>query len=360
MTFGSLFAGVGGIDLGLERAGLECKWQVEHDGYALKVLEKHWPTVPKYRDVRYFLGGKRWRAVRSAWSVDCIAGGFPCIDISNAGKRAGITGKQSGLWSEYARIVRLLRPRFVFVENVPALTIRGLGTVVGDLAALGYDSEWACIPAAAVGAPHPRWRLFLVADRGAGDPSIRGDNGDADGHEHKGHSSARQENRATAESRVRDAPDAESIGRGAWRPEQQGQQGRRHIEQLRGQDDAPDATGSGCPAGAGLRIDGEPSGRRQSAGCDQGDARHAAGRIWQRSRWLEFAAFCESQGRLFWPNFIADVRGISDGLPHQLDGTPEPLKAGVANRVDRLRCLGNAVLPQLAEWIGWRIMEMAR
>lgn len=299
MTFGSLFAGVGGIDLGLERAGLECKWQVEHDPYALRILEKHWPQTARYRDVRYFLGGRRWRSVRSAWSVDCIAGGFPCQGVSNAGKRLGLADPRSGLWSEYARIVRLLRPRFVFVENVPALTIRGMGTVVGDLAALGYDSEWACIPAAAVGAPHPRWRLFLVADRGAGGPSVRGDG---------------------------DAPDAASIGRVAWRTEQQRQQGRRHIEQLRGQD----------------------------------DARHAAGRIWQRSRWLEFAAFCESQGRLFWPNFIADVRGISDGLPHQLDGTPEPLKAGVANRIDRLRCLGNAVLPQLAEWIGWRIMEMAR
>ncbi len=173
MTFGSLFAGIGGIDLGLERAGLKCEWQVEHDPYALQVLEKHWPAVPRYRDVRYFLGSKRWRRVRSAWSVDCIAGGFPCQDISNAGKREGIGGARSGLWSEFSRIVRLLQPRYVLVENVPALTIRGLGVVLGDLASLGFDAEWGCIPAAAMGAPHPRWRLFIVADRRPGPLDIR-------------------------------------------------------------------------------------------------------------------------------------------------------------------------------------------
>src|SRR5437016_956118 len=98
MRFGSLFTGIGGIDLGLTRAGMVCKWQVETDIYALKVLEKHWPGVARYRDVRYFLGGKRWRRVRAAWHVDVIAGGFPCQDISNAGRRAGIDGAMSSLW----------------------------------------------------------------------------------------------------------------------------------------------------------------------------------------------------------------------------------------------------------------------
>lgn len=166
MTFGSLFSGCGGIDLGLEKAGMRCQWQVEKDQYALRVLEKHWPTVARYRDVRFFLGSKRWRRVREAWSVDLVAGGFPCQDISNAGRRVGIGGERSGLWTEFARIVRLLRPRYVLVENVPALTIRGLDVVLGDLAAIGYDAEWDCIPAAALGAPHLRWRLFIVAYAG--------------------------------------------------------------------------------------------------------------------------------------------------------------------------------------------------
>lgn len=164
LTFGSLFAGIGGIDLGLERAGMECKWQVEIDDYARAILKKHWPEVPKYRDVRYFLGSKRWRQSREAWAVDLIAGGFPCQDISKAGRRAGIEGKRSGLWSEFGRIIRLLRPRYVLVENVPAVLGRGFGRVLGDLAALRYDAEWTVLSACAFGAPHSRERLFLLAD----------------------------------------------------------------------------------------------------------------------------------------------------------------------------------------------------
>ncbi len=106
MKFGSLFAGIGGFDLGLERAGMECRWQVEIDDYATKVLEKHWPDVKRYRDIRD-VNDLEW--------VDLICGGFPCQDISYAGKGAGIEGARSGLWSEYARIIRLVRPRFTEV-----------------------------------------------------------------------------------------------------------------------------------------------------------------------------------------------------------------------------------------------------
>lgn len=156
LTFGSLFAGIGGFDLGFERAGMVCKWQVEIDDYANKVLAKHWPNVRRWPDVR------TWPQPDTA-RVDVICGGFPCQDISNAGKRAGITGERSGLWSEYVRIVRLLRPRFVVVENVAALLIRGIDRVLGDLAESGFDAEWDCIPACAFGAPHSRERVFLVA-----------------------------------------------------------------------------------------------------------------------------------------------------------------------------------------------------
>jgi len=156
IAFGSLFAGIGGLDLGLERAGMVCTWQVEIDDYATRVLTKHWPDVPKFRDVRSV-------GAHNLSHVDLICGGFPCQDISNAGQRAGITGARSGLWAEYARIVRELRPRYVLVENVSALLGRGLSTVLGDLAALRYDAEWECIPAFAVGAPHRRDRLFIVA-----------------------------------------------------------------------------------------------------------------------------------------------------------------------------------------------------
>ena len=165
-TFGSLFSGIGGIDLGLERAGMTCSWQVEIDEYAQKVLAKHWPNVARYGDVRTV--GRDTLA-----GVDLIAGGFPCQDISGAGRRAGITGERSGLWSEFYRIICELRPRYVLVENVAVLLypIRRKGyiepapisRVLGDLASCGYDAEWQSLPAAAVGAPHIRDRAFIVA-----------------------------------------------------------------------------------------------------------------------------------------------------------------------------------------------------
>lgn len=236
LTFGSLFSGIGGLDLGLERAGMACRWQVEIDDYAQRVLAKHWPDVPRFRDVRE-VGGHNLEPVQ------LICGGFPCQDISAAGKRAGIDGERSGLWTEFARVVREIRPRFVLVENVAALLARGVGRVLGDLATGGYDAEWDCLPAAAVGAPHLRDRLFLVAH--------------ADGE--------------LGTERVRIFP-------------------------------KPDRSGSLQPTS------------------------HRA----LRSAWM-------------------DAEPRVDRMAH-----------GVPSRVDRLRCLGNAVVPQVAEWIGRRIVEAAR
>lgn len=155
LTFGSLFAGIGGIDLGFERAGMVCKWQVEINPYAQRVLAKHWPEVRRHDDVRTWPQPDTER-------VDVIAGGFPCQDISYAGKGAGLAGERSGLFYEVARIVREMEPRVVVLENVAALLTRGLGDVLGTLASLGYDAEWECIPAAAFGAPHGRDRVFVL------------------------------------------------------------------------------------------------------------------------------------------------------------------------------------------------------
>lgn len=158
-TFGSLFAGIGGFDLGFEQAGLRCRWQVENHERRQAVLRQHWPRVIRWGDVRSFPppdGADRFR-------VDVICGGFPCQDISLCGKGAGIEGERSGLWVEYIRIVRTLRPRIVVVENVAALTSRGLHRVLGDLAESGFDAEWDCLPASAFGAYHERDRIFVVA-----------------------------------------------------------------------------------------------------------------------------------------------------------------------------------------------------
>lgn len=157
LTFGSLFSGIGGMDLGLERAGMVCKWQVEINEFARGILRHHWPAVPKYGDITTLSGDQLER-------VDLTAGGFPCQDLSVAGKRAGITGERSGLWAEFARLIGELRPRYVLIENVTGLLDNEpMRRVLGDLSALRFDAEWRVLPARRIGAPHERQRAFIVA-----------------------------------------------------------------------------------------------------------------------------------------------------------------------------------------------------
>lgn len=156
LTFGSLFAGIGGFDLGFEAAGMKCRWQVEIDAYATAVLEQHWPHVKRWRDIREFKPTLQE-------SVDVVCGGFPCQDISVAGSGRGLDGERSGLWSEFRRVVGVLRPRYVVVENVSALLRRGIDRVCGDLAEFGYCSEWQTFFASDFGLPHRRERICIVA-----------------------------------------------------------------------------------------------------------------------------------------------------------------------------------------------------
>jgi DNA (cytosine-5)-methyltransferase 1 len=159
LSVGSLFSGIGGIELGLERAGrFETKWQVEIDDYASKVLKKHWPNTKRWRDVRTFPP-----TPISDWQCDLLCGGFPCQDVSVAGRRAGITGERSGLWFEYARIIRALRPTYIIVENVAGLLDRGFGRVLSELAESGYDAEWESVSASEFGADHERERVYILA-----------------------------------------------------------------------------------------------------------------------------------------------------------------------------------------------------
>jgi DNA (cytosine-5)-methyltransferase 1 len=163
MRVGSLFAGIGGFDLGLERAGMHIVWQVECDPSCINVLERHWPDVHRRRDVRL-------ASAANLGPCDLIAGGFPCQDISAAGKGAGLdAGHRSGLWREFARIVRELQPRWVLVENVPALRRRGADTVLGDLEAAGYACWPLVVGARHVGAPHRRDRVWIVGRLADGD-----------------------------------------------------------------------------------------------------------------------------------------------------------------------------------------------
>lgn len=276
---GSLFSGIGAMDLGIQRAGFELKWQVEIDPYCRRVLERHWPDVRRHDDVR------TWPQP-STERVDLVFGGFPCTDISHAGRREGIEGQQSGLWSEMRRIICELRPRFVLVENVAALLGRGASRVFGDLVADGFDCEWACIPAAAAGAPFIRDRVFVVATTRGLDtlPVLR-------------------------ELPLHDSRDAR----------------------------------------ARLRV---PAGGRVGNGpvfdWDDGD-----GAVSDSERREEFdVAGVATKSRR------ACGLAVAAGNQWRVEPRVGRVADGVANRVDRLRGLGNAVCPQVAEWIGRRVISV--
>jgi DNA (cytosine-5)-methyltransferase 1 len=277
MRFGSLFAGIGGMDLGLERAGMECRWQVEIDPFARKILEKHWPGVPKHGDIREVTGEELER-------VDLIAGGFPCTNTSNAGDRTGIEGEHSGRWFDMLRIIRALRPQFVLVENPPGLLSRGMGEVLGGLAESGYDAEWQCVPAFTVGAKHERERIFTLAYPCGEGPAL-----------------------------------AQQIASRGWRDS-----GRNSSN-----------CGDSAIAVADIEQPGLEGNQRRILADWESLARHAS-----------------------------RCRSSFTGIASRKDGASESwiLRRvhGIPNRMDRVRTLGNAVVPQVAEWIGRRIMEAAR
>ncbi len=154
MRVGSLFAGIGGFDLGLERAGMQVAWQVENNPWCQGVLHTYWPDVPCYSDIKDVRGA-------DVEPVDVLCGGFPCPVVSQAARGRNVA---VSLWPEYARLVRELRPSYVIVENVEGLLSagRGFGDILGDLAACGFDATWRVLRASDFGAPHRRARVWLV------------------------------------------------------------------------------------------------------------------------------------------------------------------------------------------------------
>lgn len=155
-----LFSGIGGLALGLERAGMRTAAFCEREPFCRAVLSRHWPAVPCYDDV-CSLTADRLRS--DGVAINAIAGGFPCQDISYAGYGAGLAGERSGLWFEYARLIGELGPDLVIVENVSALLDRGMAEVLGTLSDLRYHALWDTVTACAVGHAHMRRRVFIVA-----------------------------------------------------------------------------------------------------------------------------------------------------------------------------------------------------
>lgn len=292
ITIGSLFSGIGGFELGLERAIPNAKtiWQCEQNAFAQKVLKKHWPDVPIYDDIKEMKHG-------SIDIVDIICGGFPCQDISQAGKGKGIAnGERSGLWFEMLRIIDIVQPRIAIAENVTAITQKGRGMdiVISSLAKIGYDVEWIDVRASDEGAPHKRERIFFVAYP----------NGFSDWRKHKTrilHNKERNTKNNTKKIR--------SNGNATF----------RNI----------------CENNDGTRC--EPTNTISERTQISIEGKHPSVKMFGS----------ESQERrvnTYWS------KGTIESPICRVDD-------GISNRVDRLKALGNAIVPQCSETIGRYIMK---
>lgn len=272
LSVGSLFSGIGGIEIGLELTKkFETKWFVERDEYAKAVLRKKWPRVPIYSDVTAI----NWSEIER---VDVLTGGFPCQDISNAGQRKGIKGERSGLWNYYLEAIRQIRPKYALIENVAALLSRGLSTVLADLASVGYDAEWHCLPASSLGALHRRDRIFIIAY-------------------------ANTQRQLQSEGSIKDI-------------------GQR--------------TGDICEDVSDTNNEGQP--RERQVKVRHSELPNADYYYYWKQR---KESLREKNRRETW--------GSESGICRVANGVP--------NRVDRIRCLGNAVVPQVAQFLGEMILK---
>lgn len=305
-----LFAGIGALSLGLERSGLcHTVARVEIEPHAQAVLRRHWPDVPIHGDIRTrtFVEGE----------ADVICGGFPCQDVSCAGKRAGLSGERSGLYRELVRAVRVVRPQHTIVENVAALLSDGMGTVLGDLAEVGDGGwiEWDCVPACAVGAPHKRERVFIIAHAADAHQERRGETG-----------------------KLRHKSLEMPTGGAEARPVDRGVEGKRPNT-----DAARVRCGQGRtrrPPDSFARIRDEA--RRNAA--DPYGARLAFREGFTRDAWekltpAEREAF-GNERQSIWPDEPA-LQGVDDGDPHWMD---------------RIRETGNAVVTLIPQLIGEAIL----
>tara|TARA_R100001594_G_scaffold6004_2_gene17666 strand:+ start:2519 stop:3448 length:930 start_codon:yes stop_codon:yes gene_type:complete len=303
IKIGSLFSGIGGFELGLERGipGSRTVWQVEQNEFCQRVLRRHWPEAKLYDDV-VGVGGNNLE------EVDILCGGFPCQDLSFAGRRNGLDGKKSGLWWEMWRVIGELRPRVVCVENVPGLFTLGIREVLGSLAEIGYDAEWQVISAAQFGAPHLRRRVFIVAYTSQGQSrqdepvSTRGLSFDAQNNEDVAYTNGN----GCGQARNGRIDQIDNVSKG-----------REEIQQER----SSQSTNTNKTSSPGVR---------QSIRVEE-----------ERP---EFGNTFHRTGFGYWRTTKAPppICRVDDGIP---------------NRLAKLRGLGNSIVPQCTEWIGRRIME---
>ena len=310
------FSGIGGFSLAARwLGGFQTVQFVERDPYCQRILRKHWPDVPIHDDICTFKP--------EPGSADVICGGFPCQDISTAGKQAGIKeGTRSGLFYELMRVVRLVGPRYIVLENVAAITSNGLDTVLGTLAETGYDCEWACIPASDVGACHRRDRWWCVAYA----PNLLS-NGSPAGHG--------------------------------------GQLGGRAVPESGDGDGAGDVADAECESisssATGMQSNNAESKRPELPLAQLGDSHSptlpAPHPHHQRQQECQPAAIAGGPGWTGWGD--APRRLNPDWRSYLSEPVLRRGDDGLSGRVDRLRALGNAVVPQVAMMPLQRVLEMA-
>jgi DNA (cytosine-5)-methyltransferase 1 len=316
-----LFSGIGGIDLGLERAGFEVVWFCERDEYCQTVLAKHWPGLPIYDDAT--------KLPDDLPPVDVITAGFPCQPVSYAGRRKA-QDDDRWLWPYVENIICTLRPRGVLLENVPGLFTAGFDDVIGGLAACGYDAEWDCIPAAAVGAPHRRDRVFIIATP----CDVATDSA------HGGW----------------DDPMAYASGTGphrAIREVVEGQAGRSRNPNLAGP----------CGRGGGALVANADCVRMERPRAEQPTTRaFGVGEVVADAASERHAGSGQCGKRGDAPQAGTREAGVPIASGEREKWPPEPgvgrVADGIPARVDRLRALGNAVVPQVAEYVGHQLARM--
>jgi DNA (cytosine-5)-methyltransferase 1 len=312
ITVGSLFSGIGGLDLGLERAGMVVKWQSEIDPYACKVLNKHWPDVPNLGDIKTI----NWKETEK---VDVICGGYPCQPFSQAGRRRGKEDKRH-LWPWVRDAISELRPRYAILENVRGHLSMGGLSVVSELTAIGYDCEWRIISAASLGANHKRDRIFIVA-YADGDNSTDGGQRTVIQSENsswgndRGRGNTWQIGLGGSGEVTNGLADADNSGERA--PRRRDYREWSEVEQ-------------------GRQNEPQPELGRQRKTLADADFRRLKECNTQQRR---FSIFNEDSPRKFFSHWEIepDVGRVADGVPY---------------RVDRLKGLGNAVVPQVAEIVG--------
>jgi DNA (cytosine-5)-methyltransferase 1 len=325
-----LFSGIGGFSLGLEKTGgFKTVAFCEVNEKARMVLAKHWPDTPIYNDVKE-ITNERLKA--EGIVPDVITGGFPCQDISVAGKGEGLSGERSGLWFEFARIIREVGPRWVIIENVSILRSRGLLTILQNLSEIGYDAEWHCITASHVGAPHQRDRIWIL-----GYPHGQQINPVLDGSRSKGSSKTTSTRplHVSHTSGGDNVADTQSSGHGRRGSEECGIPERQFFSEEQ----------------EGSKVGGKTKGRHTSCGdTDVADTQSkrvqgygSGGEQESYTHVDQKVSLCssEGQGSTFW-KVEPNVGRVADGIP---------------GRVDRLKQLGNSVVPQIPQLIGNCILD---